>query len=277
MFRDLLVPLLAGPDPTDSADLDTLIAAASVFGGVVSGVAVEVDLVQTAYMYSDAVVFLADAVREAEESNHAFALGQIGQFADRAAAAGLTCDVETVRTIQPEVVELLAERARLHDLTLFTLGAQDVVRRTLVEGVAFGSGRPVLAIPRGTTAMSADHVLVAWDYSREAARAVADAMPILRKAAHVTVVHIADTATSRHRQAATLGTHFRRQDIPIHYEQVVRNGQTTYEIIKSEAHRCGADLIVMGAYGHARLREFVLGGATRGMLQAPFLPVLMSH
>lgn len=277
MFRDILVPLLAGPDPTDGADLDTLIAAAAAFGGAVSGVAVEVDLVQTAYMYSDAVVFLADAVREAEESNHAFALGQIGQFTDRAAAAGLVCDAETVRTIQPEIIDLLAERARLHDLTLFTLGAEDVARRMLVEGVAFGSGRPVLAIPRGAGAVSADHVLVAWDFSREAARAVADAMPLLRKAARVTVLHIAETVSSRHRQAATLGNHFRRQDIPIHYEQVARSGQTTYEIIKAEAQRCGADLIVMGAYGHARLRELVLGGATRGMLQAPFLPVFMSH
>lgn len=277
MVRDILVPLLNVPESDAIAMLEKVAATAARLGGAVSGLGIEVDFAQPVYMYADAVVFMSQAFRDAENAQHARVEDQLRQLAQHAAVAGVASDSEIIRTAAGEVAGVLARRARLHDLTMFVLGDDDPYARSCVEGIMFGSGRPVLVLPRAAPASAMANVLVAWDFSREAARAFADAMPILRQAASVTVLHVADDGAAWHPDAAALERHLERLDIGARYRQVARGTLHVHEAIEAHARRDGADLIVMGAYGHSRLQEFVLGGVTREVMKAPFLPVLLSH
>jgi nucleotide-binding universal stress UspA family protein len=124
-------------------------------------------------------------------------------------------------------------------------------------------------------------VLVAWKPSREATRAVNDALPLLEAADQVTVLVVDTTGPRHHREEAEPGSgialHLARHGIKAVVEQTVAAGQSVADAMLSRAAELGCDLIVMGAYGHSRLRELVLGGVTREILRHMTVPVLMSH
>lgn len=147
------------------------------------------------------------------------------------------------------------------------------------EGVLFGSGRPVVIVPfihKG--GMNLSRVMVCWDGSRAAARAVADAMPFLQKAKQVEIVIISEKEGNKDQiPGADLGQHLARHDLKVDVKRIISPDVDVPSTILSHAADSSADLIVMGGYGHSRLREFVLGGATRGLLESMTVPVLMSH
>jgi nucleotide-binding universal stress UspA family protein len=153
--------------------------------------------------------------------------------------------------------------------------------RRLAEHVLLGSGAPMLSLPRSVPAGDlGGHPLIAWDGGREAARAVRDALPMLIRASRVTVVSATrepsgydDVEQSQGRLVAYLSKH----GIDAQSKRVEGAGSELAERLLSQAADVGADLIIMGGYGHARARELVLGGATRSMLRATTVPVFMSH
>ena len=147
------------------------------------------------------------------------------------------------------------------------------------EGVLFESGRPVIFVPyifKGAAKL--DRVMVCWDGSRAAARAVADSLPLLGKAKQVEIVIV---ATGRPKSdeipGADLGQHLARHGLKVDVKRITSPDIDVPSTILSYAADSSADLIVMGGYGHSRLREFVLGGATRGLLESMTVPPLMSH
>lgn len=150
------------------------------------------------------------------------------------------------------------------------------------ENLTLSTGRPVLFVPcSGAFPANANRVLVAWDGGREATRALHDAQPLLTQAAKVTVVTVAAARGEPPGErvpgadiALTLARHADHVDVI-----VVESGERrdVGDILLSRAYETGADLLVMGAYGHARWREFVMGGATHSILKSMTLPVLMSH
>lgn len=153
--------------------------------------------------------------------------------------------------------------------------------RGLADELVFSVGRPVLFVPyAGRFPALGKRVLVAWDAGREAARAVTDALPLLRRAESVEVCAFEPERGRRdhgEQPGADVGLFLARHRIKV---TVARQSGARYDIgsqILSRAADIGADLIVMGAYGHARVREMVLGGATRTLLEAMTVPVLMSH
>ncbi|MDH4172341.1 MAG: universal stress protein [Betaproteobacteria bacterium] len=153
--------------------------------------------------------------------------------------------------------------------------------RGLADELVFSAGRPVLFVPyAGRYPALGKRVLVAWDSGREAARAVTDALPFLRRATAVEVCAFDPEKSRRNHGAqpgADVGLYLARHDVKV---TVTRQSGAGYDVgsqILSRAADVGADLIVMGAYGHARVREMVLGGATRTLLEAMTVPVLMSH
>ena len=149
------------------------------------------------------------------------------------------------------------------------------------ELVALASGRPVLVIPyAGHFDKVGRRVVVGWNSTREAARAVNDAMPLLAAAEIVTVLTIdAREAPRGHGQlpGADISLHLARHGVKAQVEQTVSADLSVGDVLLSRAADLGADLLVMGAYGHSRLRELLLGGATRTLLGNMTIPVLMSH
>jgi nucleotide-binding universal stress UspA family protein len=148
----------------------------------------------------------------------------------------------------------------------------------MAEAALFNSGRPVLFVPRiHAKAPSFARVLVAWDGSHAAARALSDAMPLLEKAATIEVVSIAGPRTSyKELPGFNITRHLSRHGMNAELKRLPMSGDIG-DTLLSYAADAGSDLLVMGGYGHSRLREFVLGGTTRTILTSMTLPVLMSH
>ena len=147
----------------------------------------------------------------------------------------------------------------------------------LPHELALHVGRPILAVPyTGSYAAVGRRVLIAWNGSKEAARAVHDALPLLTVAETATVFSI-NPEKMRGMPGTELGRHLSYHGIKAETAHVAADKGDTGEILLSAAADYGADLLVMGAYGHSRLRELVLGGATRHVLRRMTAPVLMSH
>ena len=180
-----------------------------------------------------------------------------------------------------KVARILVDHARLRDLAIFPVNPEDPGQRSLVEALIFESGRPVLLLPETTTRQlpsSFDRAAVAWDHSRPAARAIADALPMLQAAKHVHVVTVVDEKHLRKPHSGVeLCKHLARHGVEVTFDKTPAEGRSIGEVLEGYAIERDIDLLVMGAYGHSRLREFILGGATKRVLTHPFTWTLVSH
>lgn len=182
-----------------------------------------------------------------------------------------------------DIIGITKLHARYADLTILGQGIDlkdaPYDLRFLPQELALGVGRPVLVVPRyGTFDTVGERVLVAWNGSREATRAVHDALPILKLATTVTVLSIdPERDTGERLPSADIALHLARHGVAAEGMSTLGLDISVGDLLLSRAADLGADLIVMGAYGHSRVREIVLGGATRTILQHMTVPVLMSH
>jgi nucleotide-binding universal stress UspA family protein len=201
-------------------------------------------------------------------------------FRERTRREGLSAEWRMLEGMGTEIVPL---HARYADLVI--LGQRDPegpdVTGAILEAALFGAGRPVLVVPYvGGFVRAGRRVLVAWNASKEAARAVADAMPILAAAENATVLAVnprRGIGGHGEEPAADIALHLARHGVTAVAEQVVAPAVGDDEALLNAAAEHGADLLVMGAYGHSRLREMVMGGVTRTILRSMTLPVLLSH
>ncbi|KWH39498.1 universal stress protein [Burkholderia stagnalis] len=203
-------------------------------------------------------------------------------FLDAAQRAGRSVEW---RAPAGPATETATRHARHADLLV--LGQTDPHDRTtyiaphFVEDVVTGCGRPAIIVPyAGLVRTFGENVLIAWDGGREAARAVADALPLLKRARFVTVETV-----ERHRSdpdktpaGVDVAAYLERHGIRASFATTPREGDiNTGETLLNRTSDLHSDLLVMGAYSHARMRERVLGGATRTILETMTVPVLMSH
>ena len=176
--------------------------------------------------------------------------------------------------------DLITRNARLRDLTIVPAISEGTNYRWYAESIVFGSGRPVLLLPQRSRAreLALDNVVIAWDGSRPAARAVADALPMLERAKEVRILTVVnEKELSSESPAAELAKYLERRGIDATPDGIDGAGRRIGEVLDSYLSSQQPDLLVMGAYGHSRVREFILGGATRSMLIKPPLPILLSH
>jgi nucleotide-binding universal stress UspA family protein len=185
------------------------------------------------------------------------------------------------RAEEGDILATTRRHARYFDLVVVGQGIDldDPTLSVLPEELVLSIGHPVLVVPRyGTFVALGDHVLVGWNASREAARAVNDALPLLRRAQKVTVLSVDPGDHPDQRiPGADITLHLARHGVNAVADQTRGADISVGDVLLSRAADVGADLIVCGAYGHSRLREMVLGGATRHLLQHTTVPVLMSH
>lgn len=147
------------------------------------------------------------------------------------------------------------------------------------ESTLFESGRPVIIVPYIQKApIKLDRIMVCWDGSRSAARAIADAMPFLEHAKNVEVVVVTNERGKRDEiEGADIGQHLARHGLKVEVTHITHGDLDVADALLSHSMDASADFMVMGGYGHSRLREFVLGGVTRTILRTMTLPTLMSH
>ncbi|MCK9541301.1 MAG: universal stress protein [Novosphingobium sp.] len=172
----------------------------------------------------------------------------------------------------------LAVRARTHDLSIVPVhGHAETV--SVAEGLIFESGRPVLLLPEiAGRELRFDRIAIAWDGSSVAARALGDAMPLVRQAGSVALVQITgEKDLSKAASSADAVRNLKFHGIDAEAVEIPLEGRDAAATLQSWCERDGRELLVMGAFGHSRAREFVLGGVTRSILASPRLPVLISH
>ena len=198
----------------------------------------------------------------------------------RLAMLDRTVEIRRFDILSSDLAKVAAREARSADtfVALRPNGAMDPEQ--LVEGVLFGSGRNVYLVPETERPKVAlNRVMVAWNGSREAARALAEAMPFLRKAESVSV--IVATGETPTEEEAVMGidavNHLRHHGVEAGLHRITCRSSEVGPQLMAEAERRKANLIVMGAYGHMRLRERLLGGVTYSLLHEAPIPLLMAH
>ena len=203
-------------------------------------------------------------------------------FEQIAAGSGLRYAARTTESVGSDGLEGVTRSLAMSDLLV--VGQQnpdspEPMREALIEAMLFQSGAPILIVPyAGVKAFSPGRAIVAWDGGAAAAHAVRASLPLLHLAREVVVVIVKEhIKRSTELAGADIATHLARHNLHVEVREITNAtgdiGQTILSFAADEA----ADWMVMGGYGHSRMREFFLGGATRGILESMTLPVLMAH
>lgn len=174
--------------------------------------------------------------------------------------------------------EVAASRARYFDLSFVGWEAKNATSRMTAEAMVFGSGRPTILLPELSEVVTLDHVAIAWDGSRVAARAVADAGFLLGRVSCISVITVLGEKPLTEKDAGKrLAGMLCERGLNAKFISIDAQDRPIAETLQQAAIEKGARLLVMGGYGHSRIRDFVLGGATEGVLSDLSMPVLLSH
>ena len=194
--------------------------------------------------------------------------------------ANVSCDILQTDNESTSLRERMIRCTQMHDMLVVDVrGPLDSPRKELVEAALFGGGRPIIFVPPNTPVVGHDRIVIAWDGTRSAVRAVHDALPLLVKSREVLVVSVIDdklfpTPHSGH----ALCRYLTRWDVDAKFSTIHRETLKIGTTLLAYARRADADLIVMGAFAHGFERALMLGSATRDIFEARIdLPVLLSH
>lgn len=278
-IRDILVHLDA--TPPSLARLDLAVSLARRHGAHLTGLAViEIALppIATPDGGGAALGPLLDAMRRDALAEATTLRASFEAALRRGDATGSWVQVEGM------AAEQVARLGRSADLIVLGQEQPDGATPTaaaVIETALFSSGRPVLVVPHaGRFEDVGRRAVIGWNARREATRALHDALPLLRQDAAVTVLTVdAEPGVDGHdeRPGAEIALHLERHGLRCTVENAASGGLDAADLILNRAAESAADLLVIGAYGHSRLRELVLGGVTRSILRQMTLPVLMSH
>ena len=275
MLKDVVVNLSSQGPRDFAAEYATSIAA--MFGAHITGVSFVYEPVIPDGMLGGVPVDLIELQRQ---ENSKAANDAISRFDAVAKKAGLSAETRLLDATFGGAAARFAQIGRRFDPVVVGQAQRDrgPADDLLIEGALFESGRPLVVVPyiqrRGITL---ERVLACWDGSRTAARAIGDAMPFLERAKAVEVVIVAEERKSEEMTGANMNAHLVRHGVAASVKRIAKGDIAIQDALLSYAADSGADFMVMGGYGHSRLREFILGGVTRGILASMTLPVLMSH
>ncbi|MGA7432145.1 MAG: universal stress protein [Xanthobacteraceae bacterium] len=223
----------------------------------------------------------AEVIERQQADNEADAKAAIDRFNQATKRAGVAAEPLTITASLAGAGEQFGRIARRFDLAVVGQAEPETstIDDIIAETTLFESGRPMIVVPYIQKApLKLDNVMVCWDGSRQAARAIGDAMPLLAKAGKVEIVIIADEPGQEDEIAGVdMGQHLARHGLKVDLERIPRGDVDVADALLSYAADSGADFLVMGGYGHSRLREFVLGGVTRSILRSMTVPTLMAH
>ena len=276
MIKDIAVNLGIGERLGHVGDY--AVSMAATFDAHIAGIAFVYDPILP---LSIAGYLPAEQAEKLQRDTVAATQAAVDRFAAASARVGVSAEPLKLGTGLASASDQFGRIARRFDLSIVGQAEPETsgVERMIIEAALFESGRPVIVVPyiqKGPFKL--ERVMVCWDGSRAATRAIADAMPLLERAGRVEVVVIADERGKQHEiVGADMGQHLARHGLDVEAERIVAGDVDVADMLLSHAADADTDFIVMGGYGHARLREFVLGGATRNILRSMTAPVLMSH
>jgi nucleotide-binding universal stress UspA family protein len=276
MIKDIVVNLTLGvaADPA----CRYAISLAEAYNAHITGVAFAYDPPWPPSIMEGAVI---DVYRTAKDDQQKKAKEAVDRFAQATKQSQLSAKPLVIEASLLAATDAFAALGRTSDLVVVGQPEPDgnATAQDMVETALFASGRPTLIVPYiQKSGFSVDDVLCCWDGSRTAARAIGDSLPLLKKAKRVKVLTVVTGKFDENDvSGADLATHLARHAINTEVVRIPAADIDVANAILSHAADTDASMIVMGGFGHSRLREFVLGGATRGLLESMTVPTLMSH
>jgi nucleotide-binding universal stress UspA family protein len=271
------LPLVTYPDPSPRAPIARALDLAATLGGKVTAIVHEVDIPPIADPLGGLLIDIGSLIAAAEAQSRA-ASAALSQDIQREAER-LALPLTVMRTSsRPELAaDVLSPPARTHDFSLLLPQTSEGWHTGVAEAILFGSGGPAFLFPAHDVPVHLNCVAIAWDGSRAAARALRDALPMLKRAGRTVVVTAGIDKPAGLTSAGAAQNFLDDHGIASTRLDLPDSGESVGTALQRAAIEQDAGLLVMGAYGHSRFREFVLGGATRGVLRDQRLPILMSH
>lgn len=280
-FKDILLQLDSYPEPTPAAVIERGVWWAQRLQASLTALAVDIRIPVHSNRIADYLIGLTDLAHGEEAKAHRQGQDVLALAAACAQRAEVEFLAQTHRAHLYDVGEHVARMARTRDLCIVPLGGRFDEQQGVVRSVVFGSGRPTLILDETAVTARASgcaRVVIAWDGGASAARALADSLPVLAQAQTVTVLTISgDKPGVDNDSGLDVLRHLHRHGVAAEAVTVESGGNPAGEVIDRHVREVDADLLVMGAYGHTRLRDFVLGGATEHLLHAPPTTLWMAH
>jgi nucleotide-binding universal stress UspA family protein len=275
MIKDIVVNLSLGAhDPAG----DYAISLADAFRAHVLGVAFSFDPVIPGMVMGGLPPEFIESQRIESDKK---ARAAVARFEKAANQAGISAETRIISASVSGAADQLGRLGRRFDMVVVgqAEGDKGMADEVVDEGVLFECGRPVIFVPFiQKVGLKLDRVMVCWDGSRAATRAIADSIPLLQKAKEVEIVLVANKGfKADEAPGVDLAKHLARHKLDVNLKRITSPEIDVASTILSYAADSSANMIVMGGYGHSRLREFVLGGVTRSILETMTVPVLMSH
>ena len=266
------------PDPPGPKVASNAITVAKGLSAILDVAVVNVDIPDVSNALSRFLLDLPAKIREVEAASRQRGKTLLDAAAVEASRCNVTLTSQELKAQPALMGEAAATEARYFDLCMVGWTPNNEASQMTAEELVFSSGRPTLILPGDEDVGPLDHVVIAWDGSRVAARAVADAAPFLEQASAISIVTVTDEKLlPRDDVGYRLAHGLAARGLQAKAESIHAGGNEIGAALQEHAIRINGGLLVMGGWGHSRLRDFVLGGATKGILADLRLPVLMSH
>lgn len=278
MKNQALLALVTYPDANSDSVAACAVAMAAALDAQLHALAIDVDIPPVSSALSPLLLDVPEMIREAETTSRNHGQRLLAKVSEEASRIGLDATTESKIAGPSRLAETAATMARYFDVTLCGWQSANPTTRMMAEAIIFESGRPAILLPELDPARKLDNIAIGWDGSRVAARAVADAHHILSRASKITVLTVTDEKPLQEQDAGErLAQGLRSRGLTAQAMPFRADDSSIAVSLQERAVEIGADLMIMGAFGHTRVRDFVLGGATKGVLTDLRLPVLLSH
>ncbi len=278
MKLQAFVPLITYPEANADAFAAHAVSVAASLDAKLHAVAINADIPDVSNALSTWLLDTPALIQQAEAASRYRGEHLLALFREKAGAVSV--DVATAAVVAPlaRLTDVAAARARYFDLSFVGWEEANATSRITAEAVVFGSGTPTILLPESSDIATFEHVAIAWDGSRVAARAVSDARLFLQRASRISVITVLDEKPLAEKDAGErLAGMLHERGLEATAVPVNTQDRPIAAALQQTAIEEGARLLVMGGYGHSRIRDFVLGGATKGVLSEPLMPILLSH
>lgn len=279
MIKDIIVNLSPGAERDIAGDY--AISMAELFEAHIVGVAFSYDPVLPASVMGG---ISADVFDSQRKENERLASAATARFEEAARRSGRSAETRILNATLSAASDTFSSLTRRFDIAVVSQVTPDTISpdELLLEATLFESGRPTVIVPYiQKKPINLNRVLCCWDGSRTSTRAINDALPILKKAKAVDLVIVGKgkkgKANERELTGADMGAHLARHGLKIDVRHIHASDSDVANAVLTYASESGSEFIIMGGYGHSRLRQYIFGGATRGILSSMTVPILMSH
>lgn len=275
--RIAYMPVNTYPEAAEDSAILAAVGFASALGCGLHVTTYAVDVPKTASSVAGLLINV-EAMAAAVEERSKTECVRLQSLVTGAARPGQAVVVNTHNVVLGAALDAATTEARTHDLALLPWNGETVSAQDMAQALVFDAGVPVILVPSSATTGPVDHIAVAWDGSRVAARALCDALPLLSAGGQISVLTVVgEKSLQGAAMAQTLVTSLEQRGYRAKAVTLPLGGRPIATSLQEAALSEGAQMMAMGGFGHSRLRDFILGGATQGVFVDLRLPVLLAH